>query len=280
MGIYLTAPTIGSIVSLVTANGVLMPLYNNSWRLTLATYAGIAVLAGAIWWIVARNLQGSQKTLQNPSAANPSSFKVFATLVRVPAIQIVLVMSLGSFLFGHGFGNWLPEILRAGGMSAAQAGFWAATPAAVGLLATLIIPRLATPGRRTLILVSTLAAASISVIVISAAKGTPLILGLLLAGFSGRGVMPILMLSLMDSPQVGPSRMGAAGGLFFTAGEVGGFLGPLLLGVISDATGNFSGGLYMLAVTSAIMVVLAILLGNMVRAQKGDQRELASADEP
>ena len=265
MGIYLTAPSVGSIVALATANGVLMPLYNHSWRLTLATYAGVAILASVMWWIVARDLRNSTEAPQKPPADSPSGFTVFANLLRIRAVQIVLAMSLGSFLFGHGLGNWLPEILRTGGMSAKQAGFWAVMPTAVGLVATLIIPRLAIPRRRIPILLTTLVAATTSAIIISAATGTTLILGLLLAGIAGRGVMPILMLILMDSPKVGPSRMGAAGGLFFTAGEVGGVLGPLLLGVISDATGNFSGGLFMLAGSSAIMAILAVWLRKVVR---------------
>jgi cyanate permease len=73
--------------------------------------------------------------------------------------------------------------------------------------------------------------------------------------------MPILMLTLMDSPQVGPSRMGSAGGLFFTAGEVGGVLGPLFLGAISDATGSFGPGLLVLAGSSVALAFLSVRLG-------------------
>ena len=264
MGIYLTAPSVGSIAALATANSILMPLYGSSWRLTLATYAGVAFLACVIWWFVARNAHNSTEAPQEPEGGFPASFKVFPLLLRIRAVQIVLAMSLGSFLFGHGLGNWLPEILRTGGMSAKQAGFWAAMPTTVGLAATLLIPKLATPSRRIPILVITLLAASASAFAISTTTGAALIPGLLLAGISSRGVMPILMLTLIDSPRVGPSRMGAAGGLFFMAGEVGGVLGPLLLGVMSEATGNFSGGLIMLAVSCAFMALLAVWLGVVI----------------
>lgn len=293
MGIYLTAPSVGRIVALVTANAVLMPLYDSSWRLTLATYGGVAALSGVTWWLVARSAGSSgagrpqperPETAQEkpgtpragearpPDAQEPASkgghsranshtgVREFIHLIRIRAVAIVLFMSFGSFLFNHGLNNWLPEILRTGGMSVNRAAFWAVMPTAVGLIATLVIPRLATPKRRIWILVTTLALASVSAMVINHASGALLATGLLLAGMAGRGVMPILMLILIESPRIGPERMGSAGGLFFTAGEVGGVLGPLLLGILSDMTGDFSGGLYMLAGTNALLILLAVWL--------------------
>jgi cyanate permease len=159
----------------------------------------------------------------------------------------------------------LPEILRDGGMTAAQAGFWATLPVVVGLVATIIIPRLAIPSRRIPMLVGILIAAAGSAVIVGYTTGAPLTLGLILAGATSRGVMPIIMLILMDSPQVGSQRMGAAGGLFFTAGEVGGVLGPLLLGIAADATGGFGGGLFMLAGSSVSLAFLAIWLGFAVK---------------
>ncbi len=260
MGLYLTAPAVGRILALITANGVLMPLYRSSWRLTLGTYGVIAAFSGLLWWFLARDVHSSPGTPETKSKDITSGLRTFVNLVRIPAVVIVLCMSFGSFLFNHGLSNWLPEILRTGGMSTKQAGFWAVMPTAVGLIATLIVPRLATPRRRTWILISSLTAAMISVVIINFFAGVPLIIGLMLAGFAGRGITPILMLTLIESPRIGAARMGAAGGLFFTAGEVGGVLGPLLLGVLSDMTGNFEIGLYTLAGSSALLILLAVWL--------------------
>lgn len=267
MGIYLTGPSVGRIAALATANSFLMPLYDSNWRLTLVTYAGIAILAGVIWWVIASNARYSDARSRDPKSPPAPSFRVFPQLLRVRIVQIVLIMSLGSFLFNHGLGNWLPEILRMGGMTAKQAGFWATIPASIGLIATLIIPRLAIPSRRIPMLVGALLAASASAVILGATVGVYRIPGLFLLGIAGRGVMPILMLILMESPRVGSSRMGSAGGLYFTAGEVGGVLGPLLMGVLSDVTGNFGGGLLMLAVSSGSLAILALWLGVVVKRE-------------
>ena len=50
--------------------------------------------------------------------------------------------------------------------------------------------------------------------------------------------------------------MGAAAGLFFAAAEVGGFIGPLLLGFLRDATGSLGSGVFLLAAVTAAMVLL------------------------
>ncbi len=267
MGIYLTAPSVGRIAALATANSLLMPLYDSNWRLTLVTYAGIAILAGLIWWVIASNAPNPDAKSRESEATRASSFRVFPQLLRSRVVQIVLIMSLGSFLFNHGLGNWLPEILRVGGMTAKQAGFWATIPVSIGLIAILVIPRLAIPSRRIPMLVGTLLLASASVVILGATVGAQRILSLILLGIAGRGVMPILMLMLMDSPRVGSSRMGSAGGLFFTAGEVGGVLGPLLMGVLSDVSGDFGGGLLMLASSTGFMAILALWLGVAVKRE-------------
>lgn len=165
MGIYLTAPSVGRIAALATANSLLMPLYDSNWRLTLITYAGIAILAGVIWWVIASNARNPDARSREAEVTPASSFRVFPQLLRSRVVQIVLIMSLGSFLFNHGLGNWLPEILRVGGMTAKQAGFWATIPVSIGIIATLVIPRLAIPSRRIPMLVGTLLLASASAVI-------------------------------------------------------------------------------------------------------------------
>ena len=149
-------------------------------------------------------------------------------------------------------------------MTAAQAGLRATLPVAIGIVATVVIPRLAIPSRRIPMLVGILITTAASAMIVGTSTGALLTLGLILAAAS-RGLLPIIMLILMDLPQVGSERMGAAGGLFFTAGEVGGVLGPLLLGVAADVTGGFGGGLLILAVSNVSLAFLALWLGVVMK---------------
>jgi len=67
----------------------------------------------------------------------------------------------------------------------------------------------------------------------------------------------------MDTKQIGPQHMGAAGGLFFSAAEVGGVLGPLTVGWLADRTDGFGASLWMLSAVCAVLVALALALAKL-----------------
>ena len=65
---------------------------------------------------------------------------------------------------------------------------------------------------------------------------------------------------LMEIPDIGSKRAGTAGGLFFTAAEIGGVSGPLMIGLMHDLTGNFSASLTMLSFICFGLLGLLFLL--------------------
>jgi CP family cyanate transporter-like MFS transporter len=75
--------------------------------------------------------------------------------------------------------------------------------------------------------------------------------------FGSRGAMrPVLVLVLIETREVGSRNAGSAGGLFFSVAEIGGFLGPLTVGYLFDASGDFSAGLHLLTATCVLLVLL------------------------
>ena len=50
-----------------------------------------------------------------------------------------------------------------------------------------------------------------------------------------------------DRKEIDSKDMGAAGGMFFCVAEIGGFAGPLMMGVLVDATETFLAGTFFLA---------------------------------
>jgi cyanate permease len=73
-------------------------------------------------------------------------------------------------------------------------------------------------------------------------------------------MMTLAMLILLELPRVPKDRLGMAGGLFFTAAEVGGVLGPVTFGVLSQATGGFAAPLVVLtALCLGLLGLLAAL---------------------
>lgn len=260
MGIYTVAPSIGSIFALSTANSVVMPLTGYSWRLTLALYTLVVIAAALAWFIFARNEDRAGISEHASTEPKASTLEVFGSLMRLSLVQIILIMSVGTFMIGHGFGNWLPEVLRTGGMTPAEAGFWASLPTVVGIAGALSIPRFITPARQAPMLTAIFAAQLASALLVGFTQGWPLYLGLVLAGI-GRGVTnPLLVLFLARSPQVGPKNMGVAGGMYFTAGEIGGVSGPVIVGLLADMMGGFQGGLLFIAGVCGTLLVLTFVL--------------------
>ena len=70
----------------------------------------------------------------------------------------------------------------------------------------------------------------------------------------------VLILTLVETRGVGEERAGSAAGLYFSVAEIGGVAGPVMLGVLYDAAGDFSGGLSLL---TAISLLLVLALGRL-----------------
>jgi cyanate permease len=174
-------------------------------------------------------------------------------------VQIVLAMSVGTFFFYHSLGNWLPEILRSGGMAVGAAGVWAAVPVAVGIAGSLIIPRLATPRWRYPIMFGLILCTGGGALLLLVA-GVPALVGAVaLQGIARGSLMTVLILLMMDARGLDSRHVGAAVGLFFSAAEIGGVLGPLTIGALFDGTGGFSPGIWLLATVSAVLIGLLYL---------------------
>lgn len=258
MGIYMTGPTLGGILALTLTHSWLLPLLDQDWRAVMLLWSAVALGAAALWWVIAtlcgRRTEGFVELPEAPSDTGGAGRSVVGDLLTMPAVRLVLAMSVGVFLINHGLNSWLPELLRSGGMTTTAAGYWAALPMLVGIVGSLTIPRLATPARRFRILMALCTTASVSSLLLLSVEPVVLTTALLLQGLVRASLMTVLILTLMELPGMNPRRAGTASGLFFSSAEIGGVLGPLGLGLLYDATGGFSAGLYALSAIALLMV--------------------------
>ncbi len=169
-------------------------------------------------------------------------------------------MGLLSFAIMHGFTNWLPKIIESGGMSPKTAGFMASIPVLAGIPAVLVIPRLVPPHLRGRLIALLALVAAAALLMSVNMMGFTLFAGLILFGIAVPSLFPIVMLILMDTPEVGERHMGLAGGIFFCVAEIGGFTGPLVMGILVDLTGAFLAGAIFLAGLSLVIFMLTLSL--------------------
>ncbi|HCD26089.1 MAG TPA: hypothetical protein DER02_01120 [Gammaproteobacteria bacterium] len=91
-----------------------------------------------------------------------------------------------------------------------------------------------------------------------------LVLGLFLQGVARSTLMTVLILTLVELPEIGERYAGVASGIFFSAAEIGGVLGPLLMGILYIPGQGFGDGLWLLtAITLCFIVGAQILIGRL-----------------
>ena len=258
MGIYMTGPAMGGLVSLTMTHSILLPVLDGVWQSVMFLWAGVAVFAAIIWLVVTSHPVMRVSSGSGVAGSGLPQTRVLIRLVKNPAVLLLLIMSIGVFLFNHGLNNWLPELLRSGGMTLIEAGYWAAIPTVIGLAGSLLIPRLATPERRFPILTGLSVAAALASVLLQFQAPSLMFTGLILQGIARSSLMTILVLTLVELPGVGQKHVGVATGLFFSAAEVGGVLGPMSLGLLYDWTNEFNTGLFMLTGV-AVMIFLGTL---------------------
>ncbi len=263
VGIYTTGPWLGGMAALAATNSVVMPLTGNSWRLTFVCYGLMTLAFAGLWWGFTRNVETEGRTERFNAAV------MLKELLGNGQVRLILLSGLLSFGFMHGFFAWLPKILENSGMTPAQAGLASALPFLTSIPSVLIIPRYL-PARYRGSSIGLMAFLSAAAIVSVIVMKWPAIPGLLLFGMTGPCLIPLLVLSLMEVPEVAAKYLGSATGVFFCVAEIGGFLGPFFVGYLKDIFGVFAAGGLLL---SGMGVVIFLLMLWMQRASGGGPRE-------
>ena len=189
-------------------------------------------------------------------------------------IWIIVGIGVVAFFTNHALKNWLPRILELKGFSPVGAGYTTSLMALSGILGSLIIPKISYKMRSQKMLIAIIFFISVaSILLIGLGRSVSFWVGLICAGFLLRAITPLLLLTLMEMPEVGSENMGAVGGLYFSMGEIGGFLGPFMMGYIKDLTGSFLFGIYILVfITEAAIIALGLMKSD----SKGRDRLRAS----
>ena len=250
MGIYITGPGIGAVTALLLTQPLILPWLDGNWRVLLQIWGGVSLAAGLFWLLVAKESPRTPDGVEGRAIMSG-----LVEMLRIPAVRLILLMSVAVFSINHGMGNWLVEILQSFGADVSRASALATIPVAVGILSALTLPRMAVGSRRFSVLILLF---SCSVLASLALLGEPvgiwLYLALIVEGIAAGSMMTVLVLTLVEVPGVGDKRAGTAGGLFFSAAEIGGVGGPVLLGILFHAQGSFSSSLMVLTLLGVLLV--------------------------
>ena len=194
MGVYVTGPYMGGILSLSLTNSVVMPMVGEDWRHAIQVYALMVAFSGLIWFAIASH-PAARRQGEGNEGGKKFDLPAFLEIVRLPEVRLILAMSIGIFFINHGLNNWLPEILRGHGFSAVEAGFWSAIPSSVGIVAALVVPRLAEPERRLAVMATLFLLSMAASLLLQVSSGPLLITGLIFQGTARESCHPLKLLA-------------------------------------------------------------------------------------
>ncbi|WP_042302410.1 MFS transporter [Paraburkholderia kururiensis] len=204
-------------------------------------------------WLVARQAQ------ERRHREAVRSFSVVEALFN-PRILAIALIYFGANATNYGLSFFLPQIIKAFGLTNLQTGFVTSLPYIVGLVAMLYWGRHSDRSlerKRHVAIALVIAAAGIAA---AAGLDNPVLkmIALSIAGFGIFGCLPIIW----TLPAAFLSGAAAAGGIAAvnSLGNLAGFFGPYAMGWIKDSTGGFGAGLLCLAGAGLVGAAAALLL--------------------
>lgn len=257
--LYTTAMAVGT----TAGAGLTVPfaLMAGNWRTGLASWALFSAVAVLPWLPTLRRDQLSQPG-QPSHQFHPDRPEVRATspwsLLHCPLAWILTVFfAAQSFQAYIAFG-WFAEFFVAHGMTDAAAGWLVAAYAAVQIPVSMIVPTLTSRAARPLVVVlsASALAAYLGLTLAPVAGGW---LWMVLAGI-GVGLFPVA-LTLIGLRSRHPQTTAALSAFVQSIGYVIAGSGPLLFGLIEDATGGWSLPLALLFIALGVAVLAGWLAG-------------------
>ena len=165
-----------------------------------------------------------------------------------------------------GLGLWMPQILKGFGFSVVTVGFLAAIPYICGAVTMMLWARLSDKGgERSWFVASALLLGALALVVCGYATSSALISIVALCG-AVVGIM-CYQSTFWPIPSSFLTGSAAAGGLalIVSIGNLGGFVGPYIIGEIKQTTGSFSWALIAVAAFLTVAAILIKLVGASLR---------------
>ncbi len=211
-------------------------------------------------WLVA-TLQQEQRT---GTAGGGHAGGAWAALGDLRVLTLALIY-LGTSAGLYALGLWSPLLLRQFGFSPLGTGLVNALPSVVAIVAMVGWARHSDrrQERTWHVVIPCIAACLGFVWAGSAHSATGVILALMIANIG----ISAAKAPLWAMPSVFLSGAGAAAGIAMinSVGNLGGFIGPFLIGWLKDKQGSYAGGLYavgaLLALSAALMLALSDRIG-------------------
>jgi cyanate permease len=89
---------------------------------------------------------------------------------------------------------------------------------------------------------------------------------IVLVGLGVGGLSSLIRSIPVELDDIGPALTGTAIGLVYAVGEIGGFLGPVLIGALRDTTGSFTAGIALCVIAALVATGAGVAMSDPDRS--------------
>ncbi|MFC0681902.1 MFS transporter [Lysobacter korlensis] len=250
-------------VSTTIPPAIAVPLAEaTSWRVSLAVWGVFALCALVPWAVLwARGRRSARAEAAAGGPGVPAPQRLPARRLRSSLVAWAMVLTFGvSSLNAYTMFAWLPQLLiEHAGVTAATAGALLAVYSFTGFPMSLAVPVLAARMRSVapLIYVGSLCFVS-GYLGLLLAPETATLLWVVLAG-AGPLIFPVVLV-LINTRTRTPAGSVALSGFTQGLGYTAGALGPLVVSLLHEGTGDWSAPLIFLLITGCLPVIAGFVL--------------------
>ncbi|MDL5361953.1 MFS transporter [Halalkalicoccus sp. NIPERK01] len=246
--VYVLGSYAGSAGAFAVGRPLLGPALGG-WRPTFL-YTGLAAVAFALVWGLAtariEPRSGDESRTFSLGSLREDADRVLSN----PAMLLLVVVGTAYLSASHGLQGWLVTLFEARGVRPALAGLTTTVLVAGQVVGALSLPPLSdrlSARRPAVVLSGMLVTGGTLVLLVAESALVIAALGIVAVGIGLGGVGPLLRAIPVELEGIGPGLTATAVGFVFAVGELGGFLGPFLVGSLRDLTGSFAPGLTVIA---------------------------------
>jgi MFS transporter, ACS family, tartrate transporter len=221
-------------------------------------------------WLTPAERRGLESALasERQQRAAAGGHTIGAALAS-PRVWLLSLASFGQIFGLYSMAFWQPLILKGFGDSTLTIAYISSSIALIGVVGMVLWPRHSDrTGERTWHFVAPvlLACCGFILAALSLHNQSLMLLGLCLAGLGIAAGVPIFW----TFPTEFLTGAGAAGGfaVINSIGNLAGYFGPQMMGIMRDATGSFEGALLLVAVGPFITACIGLILGTTRRRQE------------
>ena len=229
-GVQFSGFGLGGAISTMVSATILSPMVGG-WRGVMYLYGILAAIIGTIWVITIRDVP----TISSAEPTRKPFSKIILRVIHSRDLWLDGIALLMVFFSFRGIEGYMPiYFVNIKGMNIGEASNMVSAFLWGSIIGSLALPVLSDRVGRKIIYITSIVIAAICIYLIPILSSLPLLATIVACGIFVTGAAAMHWVVVAESRGIEPAYYGTAFGLLATMGNIGGFLGPAIGGIIAE----------------------------------------------